>query len=238
MLYSESKRLAFAHFPKTAGCSLSAWFCRQFPDAVYVEPGNIHLSVRPALERLGLVKAPPRRPRLARNCLRLVRPFVPQKLAWTTPCDLKIIGVVREPFEMLVSLYEYWRRCDFQEKSLPRLIRVARSGSFHEFVDVAIGKRRLETYETFFDVGGPAWETTRLIDFDSLQPSLEAVCREFGLQPPTGIERINAAPSRVRDAGSYLAEAGSLVFEVRKRFRWYYEEAPRFIVRPQRVAAA
>ena len=130
-----------------------------------------------------------------------------------------------------------FRSCDFQEQSLPRLIRVARSGSFREFVHWAICKQRLENYESFFDVGGPAWETTRLIDFDSLYPSLEAVCREFGLDPPTGVERLNAASSRVREAGSYLAEAGSLVFEVRKYFRWYYEEAPRVMVRPDRAAA-
>ena len=213
MLYSESKRLAFAHFPKTAGSSLSAWFRRQFSDAVYVEPGTPHLQVRPALERLGLMKAPPRRSRLVRNGLRLVRPFVPQKPACTPRCDLKIIGVVREPFEMLVSLYEYWRRCNFQEEPPQPIIQVAITSSFREFLELAVRKRVLETYESFFDVGGPAWETTRLIDFDSLQPSLEAVCREFGLDPPTGVERLNAAPSRVREAGSYLAEAGSLVFE-------------------------
>jgi hypothetical protein len=225
MLYSPAAHLAFAHYPKTAGSSLTAWFRRSFPDSSYVEQGNCHMPVRTALERLGLVPTMAGRSRLVRECLRILQQFAPAR------CNLPIIGVVREPFEMLISLYEYWRRCEFTEEPEGDLIRAARTGTFRPFLELAVGEKLLANYETYFDVGGPAWATTRLIDFQCLRPGLAAVCQEFGIDPPAEILRMNAAPCRHRDAGGYLAEAGAFVFEVRSHFRWYYDEAVRTMVR-------
>jgi hypothetical protein len=148
-------------------------------------------------------------------------------------CDLRIIGVVREPFEMLISLYEYWRRYEFAEEPDADLIRAARTSTFREFLQLAVGDKLLANYETYFDIGGPAWSTTRLIDFQSLEPALHAVCLEFDIAAPAELRRLNFAPRQRRDVGAFLAEAGSLVFEVRSHFRWYYEEAVRIMVRGQ-----
>ncbi|MFM8415758.1 MAG: hypothetical protein ACKOCX_13680 [Planctomycetota bacterium] len=237
MLFSRAGQIAFAHYPKTAGCSLTAWFRERFPDAAYVEPRNCHMPVRTSLEGLGLVTARPRRNRLVRNWLRLVGRVAPRLVAETQRVDLRIIGVVREPFEMLVSLYEYWRRYEFSEEPEAELIRTARTGTFREFLSVAVGDGHLANYETYFDVGGPAWQTTRLIDFQALEPGLAQVCEEFGIEPPATLERLNAAPRQRRDLGDYLAQAGSLVFEVRSHFRWYYEEAAGIMIRGRRTTA-
>jgi hypothetical protein len=234
MLFSPAGQIAFAHFPKTAGTSITSWFRGSFPDAAYVEPGNCHTPVRTSLERLGLVTAPPRRPKILRECLRLVRQVMPPSRHVSERCDVKIIGVVREPFEMLVSLYEYWRRYEFQDEPTEGLIRVARTGNFREFLRLAVGERWLANYRTYFDIDGPAWHSTRLIDFQALEPGLAAVCREFGIEPPAFLDRRNAAPRGARDLGGYLAEAGSLVFEVRSHFRWYYEEAEGVLIRGER----
>jgi len=237
MLFSPLGQIAFAHYPKTAGCSMTAWFRGLFPDAAYVEPGNCHMPVRMSLERLGLVTARRRRNRLVRNWLRLVGQVSPRLVADTRQVDLKIIGVLREPFEMLVSLYEYWRRYEFHEEPQATLIHTARTATFREFLALAVGERQLANYHTYFDVGGAAWHTTRLLDFQSLEPALAEVCDEFGIEPPEALDRRNAAPQPVRDVGRYLAEAGSLVFEVRSHFRWYYEEASRIMIRGRRTAA-
>jgi len=231
MLYSPAARVAFAHYPKTAGCSITEWFQRVFPEAAHVDPDNPHVPVRASLELLGLVSKPRPRPRLVRECLRVVRRVVPGMPARSEPCDVRIIGVVREPFEMLVSLYEYWRRYDFSVEPAVGLIRTARTGTFRQFLELAVGERQLVNYETHFDVGGPAWAGTRLLDFQSLEPALETVCAEFGIEASAGLGCLNAAPRRRRDVGGYLAEAGSLVFEVRSYFRWYYEEATRIMIR-------
>ena len=231
MFYSPASRIAFAHYPKTAGCSVLAWFRRAFPDAAYVEPGNCHLPVRQSLEQLGLVTPRSQQPRLVRECLRIIERIAPER------CDLQTIGVVREPFEMLISLYEYWRRFEFTEEPEAVLIQAARTGTFREFLRLAVGEKLIANYQTYFDVGGPAWSTTRLVDFQSLSPGLDAVCEEFHIEPPVALNRLNAAPRKGRDAGAYLAQAGSLVFEVRSHFRWYYEEAVHIMVRGQTPAA-
>jgi len=236
MLFSPTAQIAFAHYPKTAGCSMLVWFRGLFEDAAYVEPGNCHMPVRMSLERLGLV-ATRRRHRLQREILRLVGKVAPRLIVDRRRVDLKIIGVVREPFEMLVSLYEFWRRYDFEEEPQATLIQTARTGTFREFLALAVGERLLTNYHTYFDVGGPAWQTTRLLDFQSLEPALAEVCEEFGIEPPEALDRRNAAPQAGRDLGRYLAEAGGLVFDVRSHFRWYYEEAPRIMIRGRKVAA-
>ena len=42
MLYSRSANIAFAHYPKTAGHSLVAWFRETFPDAAFVDPPAVY----------------------------------------------------------------------------------------------------------------------------------------------------------------------------------------------------
>lgn len=236
MLFSPATNIAFAHYPKTAGTSITSWFHQRLPDAVADTSGRTHVPVREALQDLGLVSDPSRRSKVVRECLRLARQLAPQTFASPERCELKIIGVVREPFAMLVSLFEYWRRYEFDEEPTDLLVTTARTGSFREFLELAVGERRLTNYQAFFDVDGPAWPTTRLIAFESLESGLAAVCREFGLEPPSGLDRRNAAPRGGRDVGDYMAEAGSLLFEVRSHFRWYYAEAARVLVYGERSA--
>ena len=200
-----------------------AWFSRVFPDAVYVEPGNCHLPVRMTLERLGL--ATPSRGSLQMSLQRL-------GLVATPRAGLRIIGVVREPFEMLVSLFEYWRRFEFDEEPQDTLIHIARTGTFRDFLALAVGEGLLANYHIFFDVGGPAWPTTRLLDFHSLQPALAAVCNEFGIKAPETLERLNAAPQQVCDLTRYRDEAGSLVAAVHRHFAWYYRKGVRLRISP------
>lgn len=224
MLVSRQHNIAFAHYPKTAGCSFARWFCEVFPDAVYVPASDPHIAVRPSLESLGLASGPPVRNKLLRRCLsgcRKVLPFPPAN----QPCDLRIIGVVREPFEMLVSLYEYWRRTISPGQPAPRLIRTACTKSFRAFVELAVVGQRLPNYEDFFDVGGPAWGTTRLLDFATLDGALAAACEELGIQTSATLGLHNSAPRRMRAIRDYAVEAGDLIREVRAYFRWYYEEA-------------
>ena len=254
MLYSQSMNVGFAHYPKTAGHSLTRWFREVFPDARLVEPHPRydvnHLPVRDSLEKLGLVQ---QRDRSLVGCHRLTRACV--KLArrlgrWLPaghdgfgfagkPCATRIIGVVREPFEMLVSLFEYWRSYDFTEESAQPLIQTARRGDFRRFLALAVGDAGLANYESFFDMHGPASANTRLLDFNSLEPALLQVCREFGLNAPDGrLGILNVGPSRQRDLQHYRTEAGTLLAEVRSHFRWYYDEGVHLMVKGSATATA
>jgi len=248
MLYSPSMNIGFAHYPKTAGHSLTKWFREVFPDASLVEKHPRyevnHLSVRYSLERLGLVErcppsTSPRRRGIARAYADLVRSLTSwmpagrdRSIGGTTSRFPRIIGVVREPFEMLVSLFEYWRGYDFSEEPLQPLIRCARTGTFHRFLEMAVVEHAVQNYQDFFDMDGPASAHTRLLDFNALEPALLQVCREFGVDVPASrLGFLNTGPSRHRSLDRYRAEAGNVLPEVRSHFRWYYEEGVHLMIK-------
>jgi len=230
MLISPRANIALAHYPKTAGSSLIVWFREAFPDSHYVVPGHWHLPVREGLEQLGLTPRP-RRARGLRTCIRMLSRAWGTTAAAPPRCDLRIIGVIREPFEMLISLFEYWRRYDFEVEPKDRLIQIARQGTFREFLSLGVRSRRLASYDSFFDLDGPAWPTTRLLDFSSLEPALAAVCEEFDLPAPAPLGTINAAPAKPRDVSAYVAAAGPLMANVRSHFGWYYKTGSDQLVR-------
>lgn len=233
VLHSRSARIAFAHYPKTAGHSIVDWFRRTFPDAAFVEadvPHAVsHLPVRESLLRMGVLRAPGRH--VGRAARRIVRAVLPAEDV-NAAGRWRVIGVVREPLEMLVSLFEYWRDYPFAEVPSSALIRSARSGSFRDFLRQAVVRGQLPKYENFFDVGGDVWQNTRLLDFDTLDAALAAVGREWGFDVPRqGLDRLNTRSGVDRDLAAYAAEAGPMLLAVHRRFRWYYTCRSRVLVR-------
>ena len=214
MFYSRASRVAFAHYPKTGGTSLQHWFRQAFPDARLLVPDNPHLPVRTALE---MITAADRQDR--RQCWR------PWRGAPREPRPRLIVGVLREPFEMLVSLFEYWRDFPFPAEPTADFIRTARRGAFVDFVRMAVVDGQLPTYEWFFDVGGPAWPNTRLLDFQTLEEALPSVARDLRLPRPPSLEHRNSHRG-TRNLDAYRDTAGTLVDRVHSYFRWYYTHAP------------
>ena len=248
MLYSRSFDLGFAHYPKTGGASLAEWFLSTFPDAAYVVPPGIpntshHLPVRDSLQRLGLIAAVPATThpalslslgrRMRRMGQRLLGRPQPSSLAPPTElrCATRVMGVVRDPFEMLVSLFEYWRVCPFDSEPDDGLMAIARRGSFGQFLETAVIEKHLYNYASFFDVGGPAWANTRLLDFHSIDAGLRAVAQEFNLPPPPSLPHRNRGPHYRRDLAPYLREAEPLMGNVIEHFHWYYNHAASSLVR-------
>ena len=57
----------------------------------------------------------------------------------------------------------------------------------------------LPKYENFFDVGGPVWASTRLLDFADLDGALARVGEEWGFTvPAAGLARRNVGPRPTR----------------------------------------
>jgi hypothetical protein len=238
MLYSRRHGIALAHYPKTAGHSMVKWFRETFPDAAFVKPDPIHpvshLSVRESLDRLGIVPQSLRfLGRSGRNAVgSLARHILPHQ-----PPPLRIIGVVREPLAMLVSLFEYWKSYDFGPEPITPLITAAKTGSFRTFLERAILRRDLPKYDNFFDVGGQAWGNTRLLDLESIDDDLAALTDEWGIETPvTRLDRCNVGPRPVRDLSPYLEEAGALAPAARSYFGWYYRRQSA-VASPARRAA-
>jgi hypothetical protein len=223
MLVSQSHRVAFAHYPKTAGSSLQRWFIDAFPDAALLVPDNPHLPVAESLQILRPHRWQRRLHRLRSRALALVTPGA---AATHRPWHggLRIVGAMREPFEMLVSLYEFWQREPFATPPTDPFINCARYGRFRDFLAAAVIGGRVDPYDRFFDVGGPAWPDTVLLDFASIEPALQALSADLGIPQPKPLPQLNRSPAGHRDLDRFRDEAGPLLAEVRRHFRWYYEE--------------
>ena len=49
----------------------------------------------------------------------------------------------------------------------------------------------MPTYEEFFNVGGPLWPHTQLLDFDSLQAGIDSFCHGIGVPNAKPLPAIN-----------------------------------------------
>ncbi len=233
MLYSPSQRLAIACHPKTASTSLTTWFKRSFSDVVSADPIRPHVPVAEALQRLGLGRA---RGRLGWRAI-LRRPF-----AGRQAISGLVVAVIREPADMLASLYTYWRRRSSVVPRAPQsLAHTATTDSFGVFVHEAVVKARLPSYAEFLGVGGEAWHATRLIDFRSLEPGFRRVLREYGVEPPASLPKANMAPRTPEEDDLREAireEMPALMPVIHERYRWYYEEGQSMMVRGDTPAEA
>ena len=188
-----------------------------FPDARYVKPGHPHVDVRRSLAWLsGGRSLPPvaRLRYLARASNWRLR-FEPRP---DLPARIRIIGVVREPLEMLASLYEYWRRGDANPDARDPLVTAAWETRFADFVGHAIGGR-LPSYAAFFDAGGPAWPNTRIVHFADVEEGVARACREFGLDVAVNLLQKNCG-SGTRTPGELPA---GLAEAARRHFAWYHD---------------
>jgi hypothetical protein len=238
MLISRTHKLAFAHYPKTAGTSLQRWFIDTCPDAELLVPDNPHYPVSQSLKKL---RPPTFQRRLGRFTHRSVELLSPTLADRFLPlhASLRIVGVIRDPFEMLVSLFEFWKREPSLSETTDAFIGCTRHHTFRDFLAAAVIGGRIATYEQFFDVGGPLWHNTTLLDFESLQPALQAFCDDNGLGHARPLPSLNRSAGG-RDIQQYVDEAGPLMADVRKHFRWYYEEGVHLMIRghePLRAAA-
>lgn len=221
MLYSLTANVAFAHYPKTAGSAIAEWFRRVFPDARYVRPGHPHVDVRRSLAWLSGGRSLPPLARI-RYLARASNWRLPLDPRPELPAKIRIIGVVREPLEMLASLYEYWRGGDTNPNPRDPLVSAAWEGQFANFVGHAIGGR-LPSYAAFFDAGGPAWSNTRLVHFNDLEAGLARACREFGLDVAVDLPRKNCHSRSGGRPDRHAVDAAPLAGEMRRHFAWYHD---------------
>jgi len=235
MLVSRRHNVALVRYPKTAGTSLHRWFMDTFPDATPVDPDNPHLGVEMGLQMLRPVHWKRRALRLRHHSLSLLairpaddhRPF---------PGSLRIVGVLRDPLEMMASLFDYFRKASYEAEPEDSFTRCAYKGDFRDFVAAAVIGGRLLPYDRFFDVGGPTWPNTFLLDFHSLDSGLDALCSELGVPNRHPLQWLNRLPSARPALERYREEAGPLIAEVHRYFRWYYEEGIHVVLRARRPA--
>jgi hypothetical protein len=222
MLVSLRHKIAFAHYHKTAGTSIRNWFLETCPDAEYLNAANPHLPVRESLPllRRRLIRHPAWALRFA--CASVQR-SVGLKQHSLPDSEWRVFGVVRDPFEMMVSLYEYWHSYPFPPGPREPLIYCAIQHTFRDFVAAAVIGRIVLPYDRFFDRGGPLWARTTLIEYDALRRALPHFCEQAGLPCTVPLPVENRTPDMGRDLTRYAEEIGALMDDLRRHFSWYYE---------------
>ncbi len=222
MIYSPSHNIAFAHYPKCGGTSITDWFKSTFEDAEFLETERLHKKVS-HLNVKGAIK-------LIRSRQKNI--FSKNNSDSNPPIalnELRIIGVLRDPFDMLVSLYTFWKHVPFTSFGvpvLPKVILTAREESFCRFLEVAILEKKVETYHSFFNIDGPLWNQTYLLPFENLENALTKLSVELDLPASkAGLHRLNVNPKPDRKIHTYLYEASSLLADIEQHFSWYYSEA-------------
>ena len=222
MIYSPAHNIAFAHYPKCGGTSITDWFKNTFEDAQFLETERLHKRVS-HLNVKGAIKLIRSR---QKNIFRKNNSDSNPPIALN---ELRIIGVLRDPFDMLVSLYTFWKHApltSFGVAVLPKVIQTAREESFCRFLEVAILEKTVETYHSFFNVDGPLWNQTYVLPFENLENALTKLSVELDLPASkTGLKRLNVNPKPDRKIHTYLYEASSLLADIEQHFSWYYSEA-------------
>jgi hypothetical protein len=225
MLISLQHKVAFAHYPKTAGTSLAQWFRETCPDATYLNPANPHLSVGESLRLLRQQLARSPAGRLRDVGARTARRIGLRSSAWPDS-SWRIFGVLRDPFELMISLYEYWRTYPFEPGPRQPLIECAIRHTFRDFVAASVIGKAIAPYEVFFDSGGPLWHRTTLLHFSSLQEGVARMCSDTGLPSTCSLPFMNRTPDLGRDMRRYSEEIGSLMDDLKQHFSWYYRQSP------------
>lgn len=218
MLFSPKANFLFAHFPKTAGTSLNTFLREALPDVRQVDPDDSHVSV-PEVRRRLYYKDHPVRSALAKLLGRRVG-----RCDVVIPCpeELRMLGVVREPFEMCVSLFDYWHvKLPEHEKHHSVLASAATNGDFKEFARLmAHDGRCLATYRDFFDLDGPFAPRTYLVDFAHLHDGLDQAFQAMGIKVDLGrLPALNKNPCSDAKLRQREEEAGELAGMIRERYR-------------------
>jgi len=137
------------------------------------------------------------------------------------PRALRVVGVVRDPFQMAVSLFDYWHRClTEREKDHSALMAAAYRGDYLGFMGlISSDESRFPTYLQFYDFGGPLWPATALVDFAHLREGLDQAFAAFGVRVDLGrlpLRNVSRRPEghmRLREL-----EAGPLAEAIRRRY--------------------
>jgi len=219
MLVSLSHNFAFVHYPKTAGTSVIDLLTSCIPDLHLIDPSDKHLDVQGGLKRLMLQNQPIRR----RMAAFLGRPSGRCDVTLPAPLELRVLGILREPFEMTVSLFEHWGRAlPDDEKHHSPLASAATKGDFQAFLRImAFDDHTFPAYRTFYDFGGPLWAQTTLVDFAHLRSGLAEALAQLGIKADLDLLRhLNAGDRTPERMQSFEKQAGPLLGSIRKRFGW------------------
>lgn len=211
LLYSE--QLLFLHIPKTAGTSVAAFLARALPKPVWYH----HVQPQPelALDGVAWVRGNPHP-----NAAQAARAVAAHGFALDRfPL---ILAVMRNPYELEVSQYEYLRARPVGGRS-PRQ-QLARTLPFSDYLRVTLGEGaggQPRSLWRMVAVGGRIPDNLRLVSFDRVEDGVRACLRDLGV---AGVDAIAFPWLNRTDYGDwrsyYTAETEALVYASE---RWLFD---------------
>lgn len=221
MIYSQEHNIAFVHYPKTGGTAMFDWFTNTFPDACLVLPGYHHVALKRGVELLKH-QYETGQSLFTNFCTKCLSKLGYDNCGFNKISNqMRVIGVIRNPLEMLISLFEFYSKSPMSADDFP-MVKTAQNRNFARFVGLAVNEQQISKYEDFFDYGGRFWNNTRLIDFNNLQAGLEEVCREIGIPSHIPLQKLNSGSGSYKNIDEYKKEMSVNYIHFRDYFKWYY----------------
>lgn len=233
MLFNE--RILFLHVPKAAGTSVTSFLIRNLRGPLTLtEPADrltfadnlspaarIKLSLRRLRRQFGLMIRPSLRifAGARHETLSEARVALVQFGRKLEEFD-SIVAIVRNPYDLEVSRYHFFRRGHMGVQGLARELaeELALAGNFAAFAKDAPYHGRLPgRIEDWFEIDGRMPENMRVIRFENLEQELVALIPPATIRSP--LPRLNASahgPYR-----SYLTRA--IEETIYTKFRWPFE---------------
>ena len=202
----------FLHVPKAGGTSITHYLLNTLPGPIHY----IHTLVPSSSPGTRIVHIPGFPHQTIESAAKIMR-----VLGIDVEQIPLILAVLRNPYDLAVSLYGWFRRPDNVALDGNALRTVALTSSFREFV-IAAAKQRgdhLGQARGFFHLRGTIPPNLRVVRFDYLEVDVHSALAEFGIRNAVEMPHYNRSTR-----GTYPTYYDALTEEiVFAKNRWVFE---------------
>lgn len=210
-----SNDILFIHIGKTGGTSAANYLCKTLTEPVY----NV-IAKRAHGHKFGHeITLEGQRHATLEEALKFIKKFNGKTLK-----DFKkIVAVIRNPYELEISLFNYYKRLLANQPTIldgaPRRKEIVLKDSFEEFVKGKFYHRNRLNIRQYISVNGKLPANLQIIKFEDLQEEFFKIGKEFGNGNPDFPHLNKTKKTKVEDYVTPELE----VFLYRK-YRWVFEK--------------
>ncbi len=206
-----SKDLVFLHVPKTGGVSVSQYLFKALPKPVYY--------VRPtALQAPTYVHVPGNNHQTLAGAQEILAQHGFDLMALPL-----ILTVIRNPYDLAVSRYSYFRRPDTPAGKSSRVLELARESDFAGFVRTSIATPSINfmrTFHKFYYLKRKRPPNLTIARFENLERDIKAALAGIGISSDAEFPWHNKSERRAFPE-YYDEETEELIYHAAK---WVFDE--------------
>lgn len=210
-----NKDLLFIHIGKTGGTSAAEYLCKTLTEPVY----NV-IPARAPKRKIGHEESlTGQRHATLEEAKAFIKEFNGQKLK-----DFKkIIAVIRNPYRLEISLFNYYKRLLENNPSVldgaPKRKEVILKDSFAEFVKGKFYHRNKITIRKYVSVDGKLPKQMQIIKFEELSERFIEIGNEFGNGNKDFPHLNKTKKTKIQD--HVTAELEPIIF---RKYRWVFQK--------------